>query len=126
MDCTSSVRILIGMSQLQKKNFDSPDKVTAPNNAKIETVALEDKTVIRATFQPGWKWSVDMQPTAGTETCQMHHFGYQISGVLRVRSADGAEIESGSGDVVDIPPGHDAWVAGDEPVVLIDFGGAVR
>lgn len=98
----------------------------APDNATIEVVAFGDKTAVKMTLQPGWKWSVDIKPTVGTETCQMHHFGYQISGLLHVLGADGEEIESKSGDIVDIPPGHDAWVVGDEPVVFIDFGGALH
>ena len=114
------------MSKLEKKNFDSPDKVMTPNKAKMETVTFGDKSVIKMTFHPGWKWSVDINPAAGPKKCQMHHFGYQISGVLHVLSTDGVEIESRSGDIVDIPPGHDAWVVGDESVVFIDFGGALH
>lgn len=114
------------MSQLENKNFASPDKVMAPPKANMEVVTVGGKTVIKMTFHPGWKWSVDINPAAGAEMCQMHHFGYQISGVLHLRSTEGMEIESKSGDIVDIPPGHDAWVVGDEPVVLIDFGGALH
>jgi hypothetical protein len=114
------------MSQLDKKNFDSPDKVMTPPKAKMEVVTFGDKPVIKMTFHPGWKWSVDINPTAGPQMCQMHHFGYQISGVLHLLDTDGMEIESKSGDIVDIRPGHDAWVVGDEPVVFIDFGGVLH
>jgi len=114
------------MTQFEKKNFNSPDKIMTPNNAKMEIVTLGKKTVIKMTFNPGWKWSVDINPTAGPEMCVMHHFGYQISGVLHLLGTDGTEIETRTGDIVDIPPGHDAWVVGDESVVLIDFGGALH
>lgn len=115
------------MSKLESKNFSSPDKVMAPPKANMEVVTLGDKTVIKMTFQSGWKWSVDIKPDAGPLMCEIHHFGYQTSGVLRVLSTvDGAEIETKAGDVVDIPPGHDAWVVGNEPVVLIDFAGAMH
>jgi hypothetical protein len=116
----------MSMAQLEKKNFDSPDKVMTPNNAKMEAVTLGDKTVFKMTFQSGWKWSVDINPEAGPEKCQQHHFGYQLSGVLHIVSTDGVEIESKAGDVVDIPPGHDAWVVGEEPVELLDFGSALN
>src|SRR4051812_19151223 len=98
------------MSQLEKKNFSAPDKVMTPPKSNMDVVTVGGKTVIKMTFQPGWKWSVDINPTAGPEKCQMHHFGYVISGVLHVLDTnDGAEIESSAGDIVDITPGHDAW-----------------
>jgi hypothetical protein len=111
------------MSKLETKNFSSPDKVMEPPKAKMEVVTLGGKTVIKMTFHPGWKWSVDINPAAGPEMCQMHHFGYQTSGVLHMLGTDGVEMESRAGDIVDIPPGHDAWVVGDESVEFIDFGG---
>jgi hypothetical protein len=111
------------MTKPEKKNFAAPDETRTPPNTKIEVLEVGGKTVLKTTFQPGWKWSQDIKPVAGGESCQAHHFGYQLSGTLHVLATDGAEMESGPGDVVDIPPGHDAWVAGDEPVVLIDFGG---
>ena len=115
------------MSQLEKKNFTAPDKVMTPPKANMEVVTLGGKTVVKMTFHPGWKWSVDINPTAGPEMCQMHHFGYQVSGVLHVLSTtDGVEIESKAGDIIDIPPGHNAWVVGDESVELLDFGGALH
>jgi hypothetical protein len=110
------------MSQLETKNFSTPDKVLTPPKANIEVVTVGDKTVMKMTFSPGWKWSVDINPAAGPEMCQQHHFGYQMSGVLHLKGTDGVEIESKAGDIVDIPPGHDALVVGDEPAVLIDFG----
>jgi hypothetical protein len=115
------------MSKLEHKNFSTPDKTMAPPKADMAVVTLGDKTVIKMTFHPGWKWSVDINPDAGPAMCEQHHFGYQLSGILHVLSTvDGTEIESKAGDVVDIPPGHDAWVVGDEAVELIDFSGALK
>ena len=73
------------------------------------------------TYEPGWRWSVDVKPMAGTDSCQFHHFGVTLSGRLRVQMRDGTELEIGAGDVFEIPPGHDAWVVGDEPWVSVDF-----
>jgi mannose-6-phosphate isomerase-like protein (cupin superfamily) len=86
---------------------------------RIETV----KQPALATFQPGWKWSTCVKPIAKTETCQASHLAYHISGRLRVRMDDGTEEEFGPGDLAVVPPGHDAWVVGDQPVVLIDITG---
>jgi class 3 adenylate cyclase len=73
------------------------------------------------TYEPGWRWSVDVKPIAGTETCQYHHVGYTVSGRLRLQMPDGTELEIGPGEVFEAPPGHDAWVVGDEPWVCVDF-----
>lgn len=108
---------------MQTKNFNSPDEVRTPPKTRVEVVKVGDSTVMRATFEPGWKWSECVKPAAGTETCQVHHTGYVISGRMKVRMDNGTESEVGPGDVMDIPPGHDAWVVGNEPCVSIDFAG---
>ncbi len=84
-------------------------------------VELDDTVVGRMIYEPGWRWSVDIQPIAGTDTCQYHHLGITLSGRLRAQMPDGTELEIGPGDVFEIPPGHDAWVVGDEPWVSVDF-----
>jgi class 3 adenylate cyclase len=84
-------------------------------------VSLDDRVVGRMTYEPGWRWSVDVKPIAGTQSCQFHHLGVTMSGRLRVQMQDGVELEVGPGEVFEIPPGHDAWVVGDEPWVSIDF-----
>jgi quercetin dioxygenase-like cupin family protein len=78
---------------------------------------------MRATFEPGWKWSECVKPKVGGDSCQVHHVGYLVSGKMKVVMNDDTEIEGAAGDVVDIPPGHNAWVVGDEPVVTIDYTG---
>ena len=90
-------------------------------HGRIEVVELDDAVVGRMTYEPGWRWSVDVQPIAGTTACQYHHLGVTLSGRLRAQMADGTELEVGPGDVFEIPPGHDAWVVGDEPWVSVDF-----
>jgi quercetin dioxygenase-like cupin family protein len=82
---------------------------------------MGDKSVMRLTLEPGWRWSEHVKPTVGTQSCDIEHFGYCISGRLRVRMDDGTEGEMRSGDVDMIPAGHDAWVVGDEPFVGLDF-----
>lgn len=78
-------------------------------------------TILRTVFEPGWRWSNDIKPIAGTDSCQIRHLGYVMSGRLNVRLNDGTEFEMGSGDLYDIQPGHDAWVLGDERCVMVDF-----
>src|SRR5437879_946381 len=78
-------------------------------------------TLLRGEFEPGWRWSTDIAPLAGTSSCQTRHLGYVISGTMQVRMDDGAEITIRAGDLFDLPAGHDAWVLGDEPCVMVDY-----
>ena len=106
---------------MEVKSFNKPDEVRTPPKTKIEVVKVGDSTMMRATFEPGWKWSECVKPIAGTDSCQAPHVNYVISGRMKVVMDDGTEMEMGPGDAADIPPGHDAWVIGDEPCVAIDF-----
>ncbi len=106
---------------MEVKSLNNPDEVRTPPKTKIEVVKVGDTTVMRATFEPGWKWSECVKPIAGTESCQAPHINYVISGRMKVVMDDGTEMEMGPGDAADIPPGHDAWVLGNEPCVAIDF-----
>ena len=112
------------MAEAIRKTFDSPDEVRPITNGKVEVVELGEVSAMRLSFEPGWQWSKDVKPVANTESCQVHHIGYQISGRLKARLDNGTEIEVGPGEVYNIPPGHDGWVVGDEPVVSVDFRGA--
>jgi quercetin dioxygenase-like cupin family protein len=106
------------------KSLNHPDETRTLPKTKVEVVDLGQSTVImRATFQPGWKWSECVKPTAGTESCETPHINYIISGKLKIVMDDGTEKELGPGDAAEIPPGHDAWVVGNEPCVAIDFSG---
>ncbi len=107
--------------RLQRKRFTEPSDVRTIPRGRIDVVELDDTIVGRMTYEPGWRWSVDIQPIAGTDTCQYHHLGVTLSGRLHVQMPDGTELEIGPGDVFEIPPGHDGWVVGDEPWVSVDF-----
>jgi hypothetical protein len=104
--------------------MSAPDETRTFGHGQMEVVKIGGGIVGRATFQPGWRWSNDVEPIAGTDLCETPHFLYQIAGRMGLRLKDGSEMESGPGDVAVIPPGHGAWVVGDEPVVVIDWGGA--
>lgn len=106
---------------LQKKSFEHPDETQNPPNTKVDIVKIADQKVIKQVFEPGWKWSKDIKPLAKTESCQMHHIGVFVSGRMHVRMDDGNETEYNAGDVADIPPGHDGWVIGNDPVVYYGF-----
>ena len=113
------------MNNMQKKTLSQPDERRAFDKGQVDLVSLGGVTFGRATFQPGWKWSTCVKPLAKTQSCQAPHLQYQVSGRLRVVMDDGSEQEFGPGDVGLIPPGHDAWVVGNEPVVAIDISGMV-
>ncbi len=111
------------MAGLEVKRFDSPDE-TRPFQGKgqAEVVEVGGQPVGRATFEPGWRWSENVKPIAGTHSCEVSHLGYVISGRMRILMDDGSEGEVGPGDVVAIAPGHDAEIVGDEACVMLDFG----
>lgn len=109
------------MARLQRRRFTEPDAVRSIPHGRIDVVELDDRVVGRMTYDPGWQWSTDVKPIAGTDSCQFHHVGYTVSGRLRVQMGDGVELEIGPEEVFEIPPGHDAWVVGDEPWVSVDF-----
>jgi uncharacterized RmlC-like cupin family protein len=107
------------------KRFDSPDEVTHFDKGKFETVTLGDMTIGRATYQPGWKWSVDVGPGIGEDYCKVEHVGMVISGCATAAFADGRVTEMKAGDLFYVPPQpHDSWVVGDEPYVSLHFLGA--
>ena len=110
--------------EMKSRNLDkSPDEVRKFSNGKMEIANLGDTVVARITVEPGWKWSKDVKPIVNTNSCQMTHTGYTISGRMRVRMDDGTEQEFGPGDATYVPPGHDAWVVGNESFVAIDITG---
>ena len=114
------------MTKMAKKSFDAAYETRPIAKGKVEVVNLDELQVMRTTFEPGWRWSESVKPIVGTDSCQVHHLSYVISGRLAVRMDDGSTAEFGPGDIGVIPPGHNAWVVGDEPEVGIDFrGGAI-
>ncbi|HEX5013457.1 MAG TPA: adenylate/guanylate cyclase domain-containing protein [Candidatus Limnocylindrales bacterium] len=109
------------MPRLQAKSFDVPDKTREVPKADLRLVDMGEVTVGYAAWQPGWRWSVDLKPIAGTALCENHHLGYALSGVLEVRTDAGEELSIHGGSAYEIPPGHDAWVVGDEPFVTVEW-----
>lgn len=106
------------------KPLGAPDETRAFAKGKIEVVSLGEVTAGRSTFEPGWRWSECVKPLARTESCQARHVGYVLSGRMHLAMDDGTEDEVGPGEVVVIPPGHDAWIVGNDPCVFLDFAGA--
>jgi quercetin dioxygenase-like cupin family protein len=110
----------VSVSKLQVKSHGSPDEVRAPNKTRVEVVQFEAVTIGRFNFEPGWRWSECVKPVAKTEQCQLSHIGYAVSGQLTVRMQDGTEKTIVAGESYTIPPGHDAWVEGDQPFIGIE------
>lgn len=115
------------MAQMIRKSLNSPEETRPFENGmgKVELVDLDRGGVGRATFEPGWRWSQHVKPIAKTDSCQAAHAGYYVSGRMRVVMDDGEEMDFGPGDYAVIPPGHDAWIIGDEPCVVLDWQGFV-
>lgn len=113
------------MAGIQKKRFDASTDVRAfeKDTGQLRVIDLDGPSVGLATFEPGWRWSDHVKPIAGTESCMAPHAGYVISGRMQVRMDDGTELTLEPGDVVSIDPGHDAWILGDEPCVMLDWQG---
>jgi ethanolamine utilization protein EutQ (cupin superfamily) len=112
------------MAALENQNFEKPDETRTFDKGRMDLITLGDLTMGRAVFEPGWKWSECVRPVAGTDTCQVSHKGYVISGRMHVVMDDGTEGDLNPGDMMLIGPGHDAWVLGDEPCVALDIQGA--
>jgi class 3 adenylate cyclase len=110
--------------RLQRKSFAVPDQVRTFPNGRMDVVSLGEWAVGRFLLQPGWCWSRDVAPITGTSSCQHRHVGYTIGGMLHVRTDDGTTLVIGPGEAYEIPPGHDAWVVGDEPWDSVEFTSA--
>jgi class 3 adenylate cyclase len=106
---------------MQVKSFDLPDETREIPRARYKTLQLGEVVVAHATFDPGWRWSAHLGPLMGASTCPIHHLGFAVSGVCHVVLKDGDEADIGPGAVYEIPPGHDAWVVGDEPWVTVEW-----
>ena len=110
--------------RMVKKNTSQPDETRQFDKGRIDVTNVGDTSIGRATMEPGWKWSTSVKPIVKTDSCQVNHTMYVISGRMHVKMDDGSEQEFGPGDTGIVPPGHDAWVVGNEPFVGIDFTGA--
>lgn len=105
------------------KNLSAPDETLTLEKSSATTVRIGELVVGRLTLEPGWSWAAHVRPIAGTTSCRFHHVGFVVSGEMRGRMDDGTEFTMGPGDVFDIPPGHDNWVVGNEPMVALVWGG---
>ena len=114
----------ITLQATEHKTFARPEETREFPNGRAEILQVGGAAIGRLSFEPGWRWSNDVKPLAGTSSCEAPHFQYHVSGQLGIRMDDGTEIVAGPGDITSLPSGHDAWVIGDEPVVTIDWYGA--
>jgi hypothetical protein len=105
----------------QAKNFDQPRETRSFENGHVDLVELAGNNVGRANLEPGWRWSESVKPIVGTDSCQVAHVGYAISGHLHVVMDDGTDLEIKAGEVYEIAPGHDAWVEGNETFRGVEF-----
>jgi hypothetical protein len=112
------------MRKVEHPDFAKADEVRTFGHGRAEILNTSAGVIGRLVLEPGWRWSQDVKPAAGTEWCEAPHFQYHASGMLHVRMADGTEFDVGPGQLSSLPAGHDAWVVGSEPVVLVDFFGA--
>jgi len=110
---------------MQQRSFVRSDETRTFDKGQVELIKLGGITFGRGIFQPGWKWSESVKPIVQTKSCEAPHLQYIVSGRLHVAMDDGSETEFSSGDLALVPPGHDAWVVGNEPVVAIDIDGMV-
>jgi quercetin dioxygenase-like cupin family protein len=111
------------VNNVEVKSFDKPDETRMfEGKGMADVVMVAGRPVARGTFEPGWRWSENVKPIAGTESCQVSHWGYCMQGRMRIHMDDGSEREITAGEAVAIPPGHDAEVVGNENCVFLDFG----
>ena len=113
------------MEKAQMKSFGKPDEIREFPKGRLELIKIGGATVGRAIFEPGWRWSTSVQPLVKTKSCEAPHFQYHVSGTLKIVMDDGTQFECKAGDVSSLPSGHDAWVVGNEPVVVVDFQGMI-
>ena len=125
MSHVPAVATIFSADKAELKSFGKPDEVREFPLGKLELINIGGATIGRATLQPGWRWSTSVQPLAKTKSCEAPHFQYHVSGILHVVMDDGTVIECKPGDVSLLPEGHDAWVVGSEPVIVVDFQGMV-
>lgn len=116
---------MVSVQQMtEHKSFENPDELREFPNGKAEILRVGGTEIGRLVFQPGWRWSKDVKPIAKTSSCTAPHFQYHVSGQLAIHMDDGSEFIAKAGDITSLPSGHDAWVIGNEPVVVVDWFGA--
>lgn len=114
----------VGEQITEHRGFAHPDETRTFDHGRAEILSIGGSDIGRLVLEPGWRWSRDVQPIAGTDLCEAPHFQYHVTGTLRIRMADGSEFDALPGQVTSLPSGHDAWVVGDEAAVVVDWFGA--
>lgn len=114
------------MQTVEHESFSRPTEVRSFAHGKAEILTAGESTIGRLVLEPGWRWSNDVKELAGTDSCMAPHFQYHVQGRLGIRMDDGTEFIAGPGDVTSLPEGHDAWVVGDEQVIVVDWYGATH
>ena len=114
------------MEGYERKDLSKPDETRTFDKGRLELVNIGGGVVGRLVLEPGWRWSESVRPIAGTEWCEAPHFQYHAAGRIRIVTSRGEEFEVGPGEVTSLPSGHDAYVVGNDPVILVDFYGATH
>jgi hypothetical protein len=112
------------MAKAEQKDFTSPDETRTFERGHVDLVHIGGSDIGRLVLEPGWRWSEHVKPIAKTDLCEAPHFQYHVAGTLRIHMEDGTEFDAVPGQVTALPQGHDAWVVGEDPVVLVDWWGA--
>jgi mannose-6-phosphate isomerase-like protein (cupin superfamily) len=130
MSCSVAIKIsrcaslscdIKNTTKIEKKSMKSPDEVHTCDKGKVEITKVGGTSIDRVYLEPGWSWEKCVKPIVKTESCQASHTQYIISGRVRAKMDDGSEEEFGPGDVGHVPPGHNAWIIGNEPYVAVEF-----
>src|SRR6266545_22697 len=108
-------------NRAELKHFSQPEEVRTFPHGKLEVTTIGGMIIGRATLEPGWRWSESVKPIVETKSCEAPHFQYHVAGTLHIVMDDGTEMDCKPGDVSLLPVGHDAWVVGNEPAVIVDF-----
>ncbi len=120
-----SKHLLRPSGAIQQRNFDEPDEVRRFPKGTVALVRAGSLTLGRGILEPGFRWSESLRPIQGTPSCQIHHLQLMLQGRFHVEMDDGEAAEFGPGDIMNVPPGHDVWVVGDESVVVVDMFGNI-
>jgi quercetin dioxygenase-like cupin family protein len=112
------------MNDVILKRFEMPDETRLFRKGKFELIHIGSMIIGRATYEPGWRWSVDVGAALGQTSCQVEHTGMVVSGSATAAMDDGTIHTMTTGDLFYIAPGHDSWVVGDQPYVSLHFEGA--
>jgi hypothetical protein len=112
------------MAAAERKDLNAAEETRTFPKGRLDLIDIGGGQVGRLTLEPGWRWSEHVKPVANTEWCEAPHFQYHLAGTLHVVMADGTGFDAGPGEVTALPSGHDAWVVGQEPVVVVDWSGA--